>query len=442
MSDADIFPTLAVLVAGTIILVVAQTRLTQIEARWAAVSFVAHVLSSFVQLWMVLSVYGIGDMLMYHGVGIDLAHAMRSDFFGVAPQVVLAVLQQPYNLSIFIPAAGSATGSMCALVGIASVALGDSLMAVNLSFALAAFFGKLLLYGAFRPSLGERTRSVTLVAMLLVPSSVFWSAGILKEAVAMPGLGLYALGLERMMARSQWGVVAFVIGGIVLAIAKPYILVALVPATGLYLYWRRTARRGGVEFRPLTLAFGAAVTVFGLLVIGELSPRFSMDRIAEETARMQAASANPTAGSGYAIGDPNERTLFGQLGYAPFALFTALFRPLPPEVRNPQMAVSALENVALLAMTLWVFVRNPIRRLWQQFVRYPYLALCATFVLVFGVAVGLTSVNLGTLSRYRIPLMPFRGMILAVLAQPSPVTSMGPQQRAVRVGRLPAGGSA
>ncbi len=417
MVEADILPTLAVLVAGTSALLAAQTWFTTLEARWLATSFVAHAISSFAQLWIVLSVYGIGDMLMYHGVGVDLANAMRSDFFGVAPQVVLAVLQQPYNLSIFIPAAGSATGSMCALMGFANLALNDSLVAANLLCAMIAFFGKLLVYVAFRRSVGPDLHKWLIIAILLVPSSVFWSAGILKEAVAMPGIGLFVLGMDRVIARSgtRWAWPAVMAGALLLAILKPYILVALVPATGAYLYWRRSVARGQVVFRPFLLAMGAAVVVAGILAVGELSPRFSIDRIGDETARMQEAGLNPRGGSTYVIGDPSQRTFVGQLLYAPLALLTALYRPLIPEVRNPQMALSSLENAALAVMSLWVLLTNTPIRLWRVVTRYPFLVLCGLFVLVFGVAVGLTSANLGTLSRYRVPLMPFFCVLLVVL---------------------------
>jgi len=40
------------------------------------------------------------------------------------------------------------------------------------------------------------------------------------------------------------------------------------------------------------------------------------------------------------------------------------------------------------------------------------------FVMAFGIAVGLASSNLGTLSRYRSPLVPFFVVLLLVLGKP------------------------
>jgi hypothetical protein len=434
MSDADILPTLAVLVAGTAALLAVQTRFSSMEARWLGLSFLAHILSSAVQLWMVLSVYGIGDMMMYHSVGIDLANAMRNDFVGVAPQVLLALLQQNYTLSIFIPAAGSATGSMCALLGFVDFALGDSLVAANLLLALTAFFGKLLIYVAFRRWIPSSLHRWLIIAILLVPSSVFWSSGILKEAVAMPGMGLCVLAADNLVTRrsTRFAWVSLMTGGMILVLVKPYILVALMPAIAGYLYWRRSVVRGQVQVRPFPFIGGTVLLVVGVLTIGELSPRFSVDRLGDETARLQEAGWNTTSGGGstYMIGDPGERTLLGQVAYAPIGLATALYRPLPTEVRNPQMALSAIENLVLIGLTLWAIVQNNVIRLWRMAAAYPLLVLCALFVIVFGVAVGLTSANLGTLSRYRIPLMPFFCTALMLLtASPLRVGAAAPAVR-------------
>ena len=45
----------------------------------------------------------------------------------------------------------------------------------------------------------------------------------------------------------------------------------------------------------------------------------------------------------------------------------------------------------------------------------PFLVFCTVFVIAFGIAVGLTSTNLGTLSRYRSPILPFFAVLLLVL---------------------------
>jgi hypothetical protein len=53
------------------------------------------------------------------------------------------------------------------------------------------------------------------------------------------------------------------------------------------------------------------------------------------------------------------------------------------------------------------------------------------FVVGLGIGVGLTTTNLGTLSRYRMPLVPFFGLLLMALAQ----TRQVPTVSAATLGR-------
>ncbi len=47
----------------------------------------------------------------------------------------------------------------------------------------------------------------------------------------------------------------------------------------------------------------------------------------------------------------------------------------------------------------------------------PLLLFCIAFVGSFAVCVGLATSNLGSLSRYRVPMMPFYATLLLVLLQ-------------------------
>jgi hypothetical protein len=82
-------------------------------------------------------------------------------------------------------------------------------------------------------------------------------------------------------------------------------------------------------------------------------------------------------------------------------------------------------RVETLVITILVFrlVRNNPAGLVQRVRQSPALMFCAVFVMTFGVAVGLSTLNLGTLSRYRIPMMPFFFVLLLVLHRAASVES-------------------
>lgn len=428
MSEADVLPSAFVLLCGSVALFLYQMPFSVIESRIFGASFVAHLVSAAVQLWLVTDVYGVGDQLVYFRIGQDLAGGMREDFFVVVPEVAKVALQQDFRLSIYVPAQGTPIATMCALTGFVTFVVGDSLLAVSLVFALAGLFGKLLLYEGLKRIFPENLHPRLLLVTMLVPSTVFWSAGIVKEAIAMAGLGPTFLGMVRLTRGERAGWLPMAVGAITISLVKPYILMAFAGSAGLYVYWRRSIRNGRVTVRPVMLLLSVAVAIGGIALIGEIFPRYSLEGLMDETARLQSAGFSNKHGSNYQIGDPTNRTVLGQLLFAPVALFTALYRPLIIEVSNPMMLVNALETSALLGYTLWIGLRSRLTSLIGGFVRHPGLVFCIAFVVLLGVPVGLTSANLGTLSRYRIPLVPFQAALMIVLGAvahfaPSPTTS-------------------
>jgi len=94
------------------------------------------------------------------------------------------------------------------------------------------------------------------------------------------------------------------------------------------------------------------------------------------------------------------------------ALFTALFRPLLLEARSLTTAINAVETTLVILVILRSWVIAGPRRLWRLVMRSPALAFCLVYTLGLALGVGLGTTNLGTLSRYRMPLMPFFAVVL------------------------------
>ena len=103
---------------------------------------------------------------------------------------------------------------------------------------------------------------------------------------------------------------------------------------------------------------------------------------------------------------------------APIALVFAVFRPAIFEVQNSMMLLNALETTTLTALMFIAFRRWSGRELRTELTSIPIISFSVAFTLVFGVAVGLGSTNLGTLSRYRVPMLPLLAPLVLVLAAP------------------------
>jgi hypothetical protein len=386
-------------------------------------SAVAHVVSVLAQVWLTTSYYRGGDMLNYFRAGQVLARLLDADFSRYGGEVAALFFQRPADFPVYVFGLGSSTGTVSATAGCLVYALGPSLHAAAISVAAFSFFGKVALLDALQGRLRPDLRLPAALACLLLPSAVFWSSALLKEPMAVGGLGFALWGLHAL-ARDG-GVRPFFVlvpGLVVVGLVKSYILFALVPAILVFRYWTITLRSTGrpVTIQPARLGAAAVLGVALIAVLGALFPRYATEALTDEVSRLQVIGAQVGGGSYYQVAEPlPERSLLGQLLYAPLALATAVFRPLLVEARNAPMLVAALEMTVLALLTFraalgrsWAWIGWTLRT-------SPTLAASATFVLLMGTAVGLASTNLGTLSRYRVPMLPFLALMVLVWSAPT-----------------------
>jgi hypothetical protein len=247
---------------------------------------------------------------------------------------------------------------------------------------------------------------------------VLWSSGLLKESVAIAALGPLMLGTHRMLhGRPVSGLALVLFGAVTVGLVKAYILFAFVAGAGAWVYASRAWKDRIPRVRPLHLLVGLALAMGGLVLLGRLFPQYSVDNFSEQAAYHQEIGQRVRGGSTYELvsGD-HEASASVQLLFAPLALLTSLYRPVLFEATSAQVFVNALETSALLALSIWLFWRISLRELLSTLLRSPLAVFSLIFVGILGVAVGLTTTNLGTLSRYRAPLVPYFASLLVILA--------------------------
>ena len=86
------------------------------------------------------------------------------------------------------------------------------------------------------------------------------------------------------------------------------------------------------------------------------------------------------------------------------------------EARGITAFLGALENLLLFLLSiraLLQFLRTGAR--FGPLLQEPLLPTCLVFVILFGVGIGVSTPNLGTLSRYRIPLIPFFAALFLIM---------------------------
>jgi hypothetical protein len=427
----DLLISAVVVLFGFIGLMFILSRCRADERPWVVASFFAHIVGGLALILLTIYFFGGGDMIAYHKFGVFYAEYLSVDFAYYAPEILRYALRmhtqepQPFFM------VGETTGAMMGISTWLMFVTGGSLYGGGLLISMLSFLSKFFMYRGFRLVLPRRYQLRALCAAMLLPSVVFWSSGLLKEPIAMLGMGPMIWGWAQLIQgeRRRVGLAALVLGAIPIGVIKPYILFPMLLCGGGWFYWHRqmTARgQYAVIKQPLYLVLACFMSLVGIVFLGAIFPEFAVDNLADEAAGLQSIGQRVQGGSSYTITATPTRSMVGQLAIAPIGLLFALFRPLPFDVRNAAMLLNALEMLGLL----WLWWSALRQRPWRQSLRLvfssPMLVFCLAFCVMFGAMVGISSTNIGTLSRYRTPMMPLYALLLLVLAarqaNPNPQT--------------------
>lgn len=258
------------------------------------------------------------------------------------------------------------------------------------------------------------------VAFLAWPTVVWWTAGLTKETLVVgAGAGMAALALPciyRGWPAGFWRPASRVALGLLLAwvmfrmryfFALPLLggLLALAAVRGAT---RRGWLGAGVGPQVGGLLLVLALLAGPILVAG--SRVVSMQFLVDEIGRNYANGLRTSVGRPHLEYADWQPTPLGLLQHVPQAVGQVLARPWPGESARPQYVVAGLENLALLALVglaLLAAGRGRAGRLPVALV-----AVLGLYCLLLAVFIGLSTPNLGTLSRYRAALLPWLLLLL------------------------------
>jgi hypothetical protein len=260
------------------------------------------------------------------------------------------------------------------------------------------------------------SKLASVMAFLLFPSVVFWSAGLTKETVAMACIigslhmllsytfNLYhSVSLGKKLAHSLFiSIACFVLWKL-----KYYYLGALLPVCLAYLatvylfkhYF--TATKPGLQISFLVILFCCI-----LLLATQLHPnlwfsRFLQTLVINHNGTLQASSPEDLIHFNYL--QPSWQSILQNL---PLALFSGLFRPLAWEARTLFQWITGIENLFILVLTLYALTQiKPAGKLQEPKV-YLLLTAALIYILFLSALLALSSPNFGALSRYKIAFLP------------------------------------
>lgn len=256
-------------------------------------------------------------------------------------------------------------------------------------------------------------RLSAVIAFLFFPSAVFWSAGIIKESLAMAALFLLSAVVIKIWCMQRVSVFVLLLSAIAVWLVwnlKYYYIGLFLPivCAAIVVKWISSV------FKIKTL-LGELLVFLVILCIGLgsaslIHPNFNLSVIADVLVTNNEAFMVVSSSEDVIHYNNLQPSTVSLLGNAPWALFSGLYRPFIWECSSVIQAVAAIENLVLLFFT---FVGLAY---WQEIKQSPFrilvLAVIAYSILLC-VFLALSAPNFGTLARYKVGFLPFLFLVLS-----------------------------
>jgi hypothetical protein len=361
-----------------------------------------HFLGSGAQIFVDNHAYhGVADFSGYVHQGATLSANFRSFHFTTAGAGLRSALGDG-SVSI-------AAGIVFALVGVNEVA-------AFWVFAWFAWLGTILFYRAFCVTFPEAEHRRYALMLFFLPSLLFWTSDVSKEAIMMLSLGVASLGTARVLARQRRGYPLILLGTAMGIFTRPNELALLLGAftIGMVFRARVTSGQGRAVRRVGTLFF--LVVILGVTAVVTVkfihSNAGTISTIGNGGHKKNADTNNAEVAAG--LGSSNVPYSKDPLLY-PRDIYTVLFDPLPITARSITQLLASGENTVILVLILTSLRR--LRLAYRAGRDRPYVILSLVYTLGFIYAFAALG-NLGLITRERTLLFPYLLVLLAIPVAP------------------------
>ena len=238
------------------------------------------------------------------------------------------------------------------------------------------------------------------LSFLLFPSLVFWSSGVLKEAIMLGAICFMVSAVIEIIKKTRipLNVIALILSALVLWFLKYYyavIVFAVLAAYFLVTVFFKT--------KLLKLIGLPAIIVIGIVLTATLHPNLVFSNF-PGAIYQNYTSIVKAAGSPDFHFDSLTASWGSIIENLPKAFITGILRPFPWEASANFQVVAAIENFFILLMSLSAIAFIIYQK---KNILSVELGACFLFVLIMSTFLALSTPNYGTLLRYKTGYMPF-----------------------------------
>jgi hypothetical protein len=350
-----------------------------------------HLICAPLQIWVVDHIYqGIADYNRYDAQGAVLSEGFRHLNFSLAPANLHGIVSD---------------GAVSIVTGVVFAIIGVNQLGAFFIFSWLSFIGVVFFYRAFVTTFGGAGSRRYGYLIFFLPSIIFWTADVSKEAIMMFLLGLTAYGCARILAHQggYWLVFVSSAGGVF--IRPNEVLLALGGFTMAMLVrpadpnTKLSGPRRTVALVFLGSMLGAAIFIT-LHFLPGVNGSLSLSQI----------STNNNTGVGNGFGSSNLTYSPSILAY-PQDVYAVLLNPLPYNAHGSGEWFSAAENT-LIVVLIFLSLRR-LRFVPRVALARTYVTMCLLFTGAFLYAFASLG-NAGLIERERTVMLPFFLVLLCI----------------------------
>ncbi|MBK7557612.1 MAG: hypothetical protein IPI54_04600 [Chitinophagaceae bacterium] len=370
---------------------------------------------------MVQYYYGYGDSFTYYTGSSFLTEQVKNDlgnikyFFAPAKEVSEWFRLEADNNYIYGYLATASNLFVMKMAALISLVSFNKFLIISLFFGLFSFAGQWKLFRVFHDiNMGKNNRLLAF-AVLYTPSIWFWGSGLMKDSICIGAAGFIIAILYKNFIKKQFSVKDMLVLAVmfyIVNVTKSYIALVLVVGLATFIFARFMLAVKNIVFKAIliTIFFFAAITLAFVFNFDE-----QLQELAEESSQQvesfqknyNSVNDDDARSKGMVEIEEIDASLGGILLQSPVAIFTCLFRPFIWESRKLIILFNSLEATLLFICTLIILFKTRFFGFFRYVFNNEYVLFCFIVSMLFGLVIGLTTFNYGSMARYKIILLPF-----------------------------------
>ncbi|ANQ48433.1 hypothetical protein MY04_1055 [Flammeovirga sp. MY04] len=378
--------------------------------------------------------YGNGDTIAYFKQGNILVESFLDSPVIYVKILTMSTIKYSGELSPYLSripySSNTSTWLMVKLTSLINLFSFNCFYPTSLFFGLWSFLGSWKLIQLFTP-IYKNNYHIICIAILFIPSCIFWSSGIIKESVTTGAIGFFIFHFYKLTITKKINaisIITLIICFSIVKVIKGATIYVLFPCLSLWLLIIYFNKISALLKTILTTLIILSLPLSIYLLVPKMEKYVEgNDEFVEaqstisgfqsdhggEWREMRGGHGGGKA-STYHLSTAGDLSLLGMLKSFPEAVSYTLFRPFPWETTKIVQLLGSFESFTFLVITILLMLKIGPLKIIRQTYKDPNLAFVLSYALFFGFIAGYISFNYGVLQRFKTPMMPFYTLFLAI----------------------------